>query len=82
MSKIVKIRRFGLAMADAALVAISLLLAYNLRYDGYLYESWNQYLIVVGIIVIIRVILFMSFGLYRGILRYASVGKCRRLSVR
>lgn len=75
MSKIVKIRRFGLAMADAALVAISLLLAYNLRYDGYLYESWNQYLIVVGIIVLIRVILFMAFGLYRGILRYASVGE-------
>ena len=72
----VKWRRVGLALADAALIAVSLWIAYYLRFDGAVFSQFrNQYFAVVAVFIAVRIGLFWLFGLYRGILRYASVGE-------
>lgn len=76
MSKIIKWRRLGLATVDALVVALALLAAYYLRFDGRLYrQDWNQYVLVVGVFVIVRLIAFWAFRLYQGVLRYAGLGE-------
>ena len=78
MAKRIIWRRIGLAFSDAILVALSFQLAYLFRYEfGILMERLvrNQYLLFLPVFVAVRLILFASFGLYRGILRYAGLGE-------
>ncbi len=81
MSKIVKWRRLGLASVDAAVVAAALLAAYYLRYELTLYNfAQRQYILVVAIFVIVRLLMFWAFRLYRGVLRYAGLGEMLAIS--
>ncbi len=61
---------------DALVVAIALFAAYMLRFDGVLYNFVrNQYVLVVGIFIVVRLTMFWAFRLYRGVLRYAGLGE-------
>ena len=76
MSKIVKWRRLGLAATDALAVALALLAAYYLRFEFTLYNfAQRQYVLVVGIFILVRLLVYWAFRLYRGVLRYAGLGE-------
>ena len=65
--------RLGLAAIDALLVAIALYAGYMLRFEFHISpEDQRQYLFVAPALVIVRLICFALFWLYRGLLRYAS----------
>ena len=61
-------------IVDAALVAVSYIGAYLLRYEGTLptYE-WQMLLHVLPFLLAIKLICFAFFGLYRGMWRYTSL---------
>lgn len=76
MSSNVKWRRIGLAATDALLVALSLFVAYLLRFDFVMFRTERlQYLAVVPFVIAVRLLCFALFNLYRGILRYAGQGE-------
>lgn len=76
MSPTVKWRRIGLALSDALLVSMSLWIAYLIRRDFQPFrQDRNQYVVVVGVFIVVRLCLFAAFNLYRGILRYAGLGE-------
>ncbi|MGI8906182.1 MAG: polysaccharide biosynthesis protein [Candidatus Sumerlaeaceae bacterium] len=76
MSPTVKWRRIGLALSDALLVSMSLWIAYLIRRDFQPFrQDRNQYVVVVGVFIVVRLCLFAAFNLYRGIPRYAGPGE-------
>ncbi len=71
-----KINRFFLALLDALLVAVALGFAYELRFEFHILPEYKQQFIhLVGLVVVLRVVLFWVFNLYRGISRYASISE-------
>lgn len=71
-----KINRFFLALLDALLVAVALGFAYELRFEFHILPEYKQQFIhLVGLVVVLRVALFWVFNLYRGISRYASISE-------
>src|SRR5947208_2921661 len=71
-----KWQRIGLILLDALLIAFALYSGYLLRFNfriSALYE--RQFVLVVGVFVAVRLILYAFFNLYRGILRYASTSE-------
>ncbi|MBX7246685.1 MAG: polysaccharide biosynthesis protein [Candidatus Sumerlaeaceae bacterium] len=73
MNTMIKWQRLGLVAMDAVLVALALYMGYALRFNFDIRrDDYNQYLLVVGLFVVVRLFLFWAFNLYRGILRYAS----------
>lgn len=75
MSKIIKWRRLGLALADALAVAGALIAAYVLRFEVLYNFVQRQYVLIVGVFIIVRLLMFWAFRLYRGVLRYAGLGE-------
>jgi FlaA1/EpsC-like NDP-sugar epimerase len=66
----------ALLALDAALVALSLYGAFSLRFNFYIEPLYyNQFLIALPAFIALRLLLFWSFNLYRGILRYASTSE-------
>ncbi len=71
-----KINRIVLMILDAVLVAVSLGVAYELRFEFHVLADYkHQFIRIVPFVVIIRLLLFWLFNLYRGILRYASISE-------
>jgi FlaA1/EpsC-like NDP-sugar epimerase len=75
MSKVVKWRRIALAAIDALVVAAALWCAYMLRFAEIYTQNVYQYLLVVPVFIIVRLLTFWAFRLYRGLLRYAGMGE-------
>lgn len=66
----------GLVLLDAVLIVLALYAGYLLRFDFVLLNrDYNQFLLVVPFFLVVRLSLFALFNLYRGLLRYASVGE-------
>ncbi len=75
MSKVVKWRRIVLAAIDALIVAAALWGGYLLRFAEVYNFNINQYMLVVPFFIIVRLLMFWAFRLYRGVLRYAGMGE-------
>ncbi len=74
MKKNIILQRLALGGLDAVCIALSLLMAYELRFEfmpGT--QDINQFLIVLPFFIILRLLFFSKFNLYRGMLRYASL---------
>ncbi len=71
-----KIHRVVLLLMDALLVAVALGLAYLVRRDFHIEPEYRiQYLCLLPFVLIVRILLFYLFRLYRGMLRYASINE-------
>jgi FlaA1/EpsC-like NDP-sugar epimerase len=71
-----KLSRLLLALLDGVLVAVSLGVAYELRFDFHVLPEYkNQFIHLVPCVILLRLFLFWLFNLYRGIIRYASVSE-------
>ncbi len=73
-----RIRRFFLVLLDAVIIFFSLGMAYQLRFDFHLFLNENipyqiQFKHIVILLVIIRILLFKFFRLYKGITRYVGI---------
>lgn len=75
MSKVVTWRRIALAAIDALVVAAALWGAYMLRFAEIYNQNIYQYILVVPVFIIVRLLMFWAFRLYRGLLRYAGLGE-------
>jgi len=61
-------------LADAMAVSFSYWLAFQLRFDFHLpAEEFNHFVATLPIVLMLRLVAFNYFGLYRGIWRYASM---------
>jgi FlaA1/EpsC-like NDP-sugar epimerase len=75
-----KIHRIVLVLIDALLVAVAFGVAYQLRFDFHVLPEYKpQFLHLVGFVVVLRLVVFGLFHLYRGILRYASIHELRAI---
>ncbi|MCD6386670.1 polysaccharide biosynthesis protein [Candidatus Sumerlaeota bacterium] len=71
-----KINRLVLVFFDALMVALSLGFAYELRFEFHVLPEYHkQFISLVPFIVLLRLLLFWVFNLYKGILRYASISE-------
>lgn len=76
MSTHIRWQRFGLAMIDALLSALSLYAAYWIRFNFDIpVKDYHQYLLAVPVFVVVRLLLFGVCDLYKGILKYASTSE-------
>lgn len=74
--KTYKLHRLLLISLDIILIAFGLAASYQLRFDFRVPADYKlQYLYVVSVVVIIRIVILMLLGLYRGVLRYASINE-------
>jgi len=75
MNKLIQNKHFYyMLLIDAALVAASYICAYLLRYDGQLPDfEWQQIIHILPYLVVMKLICFSLFGLYRGMWRYTSL---------
>ena len=66
---------------DIALMAVSLFMAYYLRFDGFMPPRYfAQYLAIVYWVIPLKFFLFFIFGLYRGMWRYTGVEDLKNLT--
>jgi FlaA1/EpsC-like NDP-sugar epimerase len=71
-----KFHRIILLLLDALLVAVALGLAYLIRRDFRIEPEYRiQYMHILLFVLLIRILLFFLFNLYKGMLRYASVSE-------
>lgn len=71
-----KVHRIILLFLDALLVAVALGLAYLIRRDFRIEPEYRQqYIYILPFVLLIRILLFFLFNLYKGMLRYASVSE-------
>ena len=64
---------YFMILFDACLVVVSYFLSYLLRFEGQIpLHEWEKFNATVLWILIFKLFLFMSFGLYRGMWRYTS----------
>lgn len=75
MSNVVRWRRLALAAIDALLIAAALWGGYLLRFAEIYAFNVNQYMLVVPFFIVVRLLMFWAFRLYRGVLRYAGMGE-------
>lgn len=67
-------RNFWLVLfTDVALIAISHILAYAVRFDFQLSSELNRVVALFPFLVLVKVPVFYFFGLYRGMWRYTSI---------
>ena len=75
-----KVHRLVLLVIDALLVAVAFGFAYQLRFDFHVLPEYKpQFLNLVGFVVLLRLVLFGLFHLYKGMLRYASIHELRTI---
>ena len=77
-------RRYVLAVIDAVLVLISLMLSYfvvSLDAEGWSVKYAGQFVRLAPFVVVTQVALFAIFHLYRGLLRYAGLTELRVIIV-
>lgn len=60
--------------ADCALFILSLISAYALRFSLFIpYREWHQILALLGLLLPIKIGVFLAMGIYRGMWRYTSL---------
>jgi FlaA1/EpsC-like NDP-sugar epimerase len=75
MKNIIRSRNFYLILlGDACLVVVANFLAYFLRFEGAIpQQEWMNLRMTVPYFVILKLIIFLSFGLYKGMWRYTGL---------
>lgn len=75
MKNIIRSNNFYLIFfADACLIVVSYLLAYLLRFEGQIpVNEWKSFKAVIPYVVPFKLLVFVVFGLYKGMWRYTSV---------
>jgi len=67
-------------LGDVALLALALLIAFGLRFGFILPVEYIDFLLVFGLpILLLKLVFLYSFGLYRRLWRYASIGTLQAL---
>lgn len=81
MYRFLRSRNFYMMLGvDGALLALSLFLAYYLRFDGLIPErELERFVGLVAWVVPVKMGIFFLFGLYRGMWRYTGIGDLKNL---
>jgi FlaA1/EpsC-like NDP-sugar epimerase len=79
-TKLVKYRAFLAAIHDILVAIFAWLMAYQLRFNFSIpADFWQSLFLIAAIAIPIQLVLFIRFGLYKGVWRFASIPDLKRI---